>query len=141
MLETNTEDERMTFVDFDSVSVLKYRALEGLGWADTLVSADGRPLIAAGDRGGIQVGVFAFALNDSDLPLQIAFPVLISNLLEWFTPVGSILNPTPRVGEPVLIRPPLEADAVRITGPTARRPRFPPMATRSCSPYRPAGGL
>ena len=117
VIDTASDDDRMTFVDFDSVSVLKYRALEGLGWADTLVSADGRPLIAAGDRGGLQVGVFAFALNDTDLPLQIAFPVLISNLLEWFTPVGSILNPTPGVGEPVLIRPPLDADAVRITGP------------------------
>lgn len=125
ILETNSEDERMTFVDFDSVSVLKYRAVDGLGWADTLVSADGRPLVAAGDRGGIQIGVFAFALNDSDLPLQIAFPVLISNLLEWFTPVGSILNPTPRVGEPVLIRPPLDADAVRVTGPDGAETTLP----------------
>lgn len=116
-LETISDDDRMTFVDFDSVSVLKYRAIESLGWAEALVSADGRPLIAAGDRGGLQIGVFAFALSDSDLPLQIAFPVLISNLLEWFAPVGSILNPTPRVGEPVMIRPPLDADAVRVTAP------------------------
>lgn len=124
-IETNREDERMTFVDFDPVSVLKYRAVEGLTWADTLVSADGRPLVVAGDRSGVQIGLFTFALSDTDLPLQIAFPVLISNLLEWFAPVGSILNPTPHVGEPVLIRAPLEADAVRVTGPDGAQTTLP----------------
>ncbi len=116
-IEADTNDERMTFVDFDSVSVLKYRDLRGVSWADVLVRADNNPLVIAGDRGGAQIAVFAFALSDTDLPLQIAFPVLMSNLIEWFAPVGSILNPTPAVGEPVLIRPPLDADAVRITGP------------------------
>lgn len=116
-IDTMRSDERMTFVDFDAVSILKYRALGGLAWADTLVSVGDAPLVVAGSQGGQQAAVFAFALADSDLPLQIAFPVLMSNLLDWFSPVGSLLNPTPRVGEPVIIQPPLGADAVRITRP------------------------
>lgn len=124
-IEAETNHELMTFVDFDSVSVLKFKALQGIEWGDVLVRADNRPLVVAGDRGGMQIAIFAFALNDSDLPLQIAFPVLMSNLIEWFAPVGSIVNPTPRVGEPVLMHPPLDADAVRITAPDGSQTTLP----------------
>jgi hypothetical protein len=42
------------------------------------------PLFAAGERRGHKVAALGFALEKSDLPLRVAFPVLISNALEWF---------------------------------------------------------
>jgi Ca-activated chloride channel homolog len=62
--------------------------------------------------------VFTFDLRDSDLPLQITYPVLISNLLEWYAPSGAIASGTTfTIGDTVPIRPPLEAESLRVTAP------------------------
>lgn len=117
-LTSATSDERLTFVDLENVSVLKYRPLVGVEWADTLISVnDDAPLVVAGELDGRRVAIFAFALSDSDLPLQIAFPVLMSNLLTWFTPQGALSETALTIGQPQLIRPPLDAEAVRVTAP------------------------
>ena len=116
-LATPVGDERLTFVDLEAVSVLKYRPLTDVGWADALITADDVPLMVAGERGGRRVAIFAFALSDSDLPLQIAFPVLMSNLLDWFTPQGALDDTAISVGQLEIIRPPLDADTVRVTAP------------------------
>jgi len=112
-----TGDERLTFVDLEAVSVLKYRPLADVGWATPLITANDVPLLVAGERDGRRVVIFAFALADSDLPLQIAFPVLMSNLLDWFTPQGALEDTAISVGQPEVIRPPLDADTVRVTAP------------------------
>lgn len=116
-LEAETADERMTFVDFDTVNIGRAQDLRGVSWADVLLRAGDIPLIVAGDRDGRQVAIFGFALRDTDLQLNIAFPILMANLMAWFSPVGSIVNPAPAVGDAVLIQPPLDADAVRVTRP------------------------
>jgi hypothetical protein len=120
-LRANTGDPRMAFVDLDSVNVLKYRQLSGMGWATTLADIDGSPLIAAGENAGRQIAVMAFDLRDSDFPLQIGFPVLVANLLDWFTP-GAILATTGsfNVGGAVTFNPPLNTDTVRVTLPDGR---------------------
>ena len=73
--------------------------------------------MVAGEREGRRVGVFAFALADSDLPLQIAFPVLMANLMDWFTPQGALSDTAISIGQPEVIRPPLDAETVRVTAP------------------------
>ena len=52
----------------------------------TIIASDlhGRPLILASASGQRWVEV-AFALGDSNLPLQAGFPVLLSNVLNWMT--------------------------------------------------------
>lgn len=112
-----TGDPRLTFVDLETVSVLKYRPLASVSWADALITVNGAPLLIAGERDGRRVSVFAFALADSDLPLQIAFPILMANLLEWFTPQGILTQHALQVGQPQVIRPALNADSVRVIAP------------------------
>ncbi len=117
-ISLESADERLAFVDFGSVNILKYRQLQPESWAEALISAGNDPLFLAGDSGGRQVGVFSFDLRDSDLPLQITFPVLISNLLEWYAPSGAIATGTTfTIGDTVPIRPPLEAESLRVTAP------------------------
>jgi hypothetical protein len=63
-------------------------------------------LLLAGETGGRRVAVLTFDLHQSDLPLQIAFPVLMANLAEWLTPglpfdAGETLHP----GEAVTLYP------------------------------------
>jgi hypothetical protein len=109
-------DPRMTFVDFDSVNLLRFKQITA-PWADPLIRADGGPLLLAGESGGRQVAILTFDLRDSDLPLQIAFPILIASLLEWYTPEDVIAEPSLAVGEPEPLRPPLDAESLRVTLP------------------------
>ena len=71
----------------DDLRVLVERALALGVPADAQVlasNADGQALILASASGPRWVEV-AFALRDSNLPLQPGFPVLLSNALEWMT--------------------------------------------------------
>ncbi len=118
ILSLERDDERLAFVDFGSVNILQYRQVQPQNWAQVLIRAGSDPLFFAGDTTGRQVGVLAFDLRNSDLPLQITFPVLISNLLEWYAPSGAIAGGTAfDVGSTVQIRPPFDAETVRVTAP------------------------
>ncbi len=61
-------------------------------------------MIAVGDVGGRRLAVIGFALGESDLPLQIAFPLLMSNLTEYLLPVSEgVLPSSMRLGESVTV--------------------------------------
>jgi hypothetical protein len=112
------DDPRMTFVDFADVNVLKFRRLLNVDWADTLITIDGGPLLLAGETDGRQVAILTFDIHESDLPLQITWPILIANLLDWFSPRAAITAPEGlQIGASLPIRPPFEATSVRITLP------------------------
>jgi len=114
----NADDPRTAFVDFSAVSVRAFREVADTGWAEALISADGGPLLLAGDADGRQVALLTFDLHDSDLPLQIAWPVLLANLMDWYTPpglTGGVHNLS--VGGALELQPPAAAEAVRVTLP------------------------
>jgi hypothetical protein len=51
------------------------------------------------------VAVLSFALGDSDLPLQVAFPLLMSNLADALIPPSEgILPPSSALGEPIVVQ-------------------------------------
>jgi hypothetical protein len=49
----------------------------------TLASGPDGPLLLAGRLAGTPVVYLPFALNDSNLPLQVAWPVLVANAVTW----------------------------------------------------------
>lgn len=118
-IRTVSGDARLAFVDFDNVNILRYRQVQAVGgWADAIIRAGDDALLLVGETGGRQAAALSFDLRDSDLPLQIAYPVLMSNLLDWFAPGGIITSGTSiTVGAPVTLNPPLDADTVRVTLP------------------------
>lgn len=104
-------------VQWEGVTVRATRAVDAQ-WAQTLVSVGGQPFVLAGETGGRRVVLLPFALNDTDLPLQIAFPVFIANAVAWLTPSAAYTERTHyRAGETVQLALPLAADAARITTP------------------------
>ncbi|MCB9451265.1 MAG: VWA domain-containing protein [Anaerolineaceae bacterium] len=112
------DDPRMAFVDFSGVNILAFTPVSNTPWADTLVSVEGAPLLVAGEVDGRQVAILTFDLHESDLPLQITWPVLMANLLDWFTPRSAISVPDGlSVGELLAITPPFDATGVRVTLP------------------------
>lgn len=111
------DDPRMTFVDFSTVNLLQFRQVAA-AWAEPLISVDGGALLLAGEDAGRQIAILTFDLRDSDLPLQIAYPILLSALLDWFTPPRVINAPDGLyVGDTLPITLPPDADTARVTYP------------------------
>lgn len=107
----------LQFVDWREVNV---RAAKDVAapWAQTLVRAQGGPLLQIGERGGHRLGLINFDIRDSDLPLQIAFPILMANITGWLSPGRAFDAPTGlRPGDPVSITPGAGSTAVIISKP------------------------
>jgi hypothetical protein len=49
-----------------------------------LLSDDGGPLVIAREKGPVRLLGVGFDVSKSDLPLRVAFPLLLHNVLDWF---------------------------------------------------------
>ena len=111
------DDPRMTFVDFSSVNLLEFRQVAA-SWAEPLIFVDGGALLLAGETGGRQVSILTFDLRNSDLPLQIQWPILMSALLNWYSPQNLLNAPEGlRVGDTLALTPLADTESVRVTLP------------------------
>jgi hypothetical protein len=109
------DDPVLAFVDFSDVAIREAQRVEAPGWAQTLVEAEGGPLLLGGQVGGQRVAVLTFDLHASNLPLKISFPILVSNLMAWYAPArpfdaGEVIRP----GDPAVIRPQATTTAYRV---------------------------
>jgi Ca-activated chloride channel homolog len=75
-------DPVLQFVDLGSIRISRAMALAGGAGGRTLAGGDA-PLLWAYEGGGIRALLLGFALQDSDLPQRVAFPVLVANSLAW----------------------------------------------------------
>lgn len=67
---------------------------------------------------GRQVSILTFDLRDSDLPLQIQWPILMSALLNWYSPQNLLSAPDGlRVGDTLALTPLADTQSVRVTLP------------------------
>jgi Ca-activated chloride channel homolog len=86
----NLEDPLLANLNLSNVNILdavhitqpdgSRRVIEGEANGNTY------PLLTVGSLNGRRVGVLAFDVRRSDLPLQVAFPILLANLGEWLSP-------------------------------------------------------
>jgi Ca-activated chloride channel family protein len=122
VVEIASDDPLMRYVDWSNVHILEARAVEPPPGARVLVRAQGGPLVFVAERPEGRLAVLAFDLHDSDLPLQIAFPILTSNLVNWLLPEGA-----PRF--PAIVHP---GSAGRVPGrvPRCGRQRVPVLGAR-----------
>jgi hypothetical protein len=109
----------LQYLDLSDVHVALARRVSLPGWLLPVVTSGATPLVAAGDQGGRRAAVLTFALQQSDWPLRISFPILLQNLLHYLVPG-------------------MGADAGNLTaGQTVRL--FPPPGTRQIEVTRPDG--
>lgn len=105
------------FVDLDEMSLLKFREIFS-DWAQPLITTSGGDILLIGETNGQQVVILPFDVRDSNLPLLIAYPVLMANLVDWFSPADIVALPDGlSIGDSVIINPPLLADTIRVTAP------------------------
>lgn len=111
------DDPLLANVDWRALSVAEAQLVEAPR-LETLVEAEGGPLLLAGEVDGRRVAVFAFDLRASDLPLQIAFPVIMANITAWLSPGRAIAaDDNLQPGATVSLLPDTRAASVTVTLP------------------------
>ena len=117
---TDPDEPILRFVDLTTVHIGRARQIElAEGMRPVVATGAGRPLVAVGERDGRRLALIGFDLGESDLPLQVAFPLLMSNLVDHLLPVAEgILPSSMPLGESVTasIDPAIERVSVVTTG-------------------------
>lgn len=113
----------LTHVDLSEVRISFSKPLSG---GQPLLMSDKGTLGAEYIQQGQPLIAFGFAVQAGDLPLRPAFPILIRNIMDYFT--GLDLNPGQfEYGQPLIIEPPYKTDELTVISPggtaiTARAP-------------------
>ena len=108
----------LRYVDLSTIHIAEAARLELPTWARSVIPGPrGAPLLYAGTRAGVPSAVLAFEPRRSDLPLQVAFPILIANLTGEL--MGGSAAPADAVkpGDPVSLPVPVGATGLRIERP------------------------
>ena len=107
------------FVDWSNIHILQAQAIQAPDWAEVLIESDSGPLVFAGETGGQRIAALLFDLRQSDLPLQIAYPILFSNLINYLAPPGAFDSTRSlRPGESLSILPPTDLERIVIASPS-----------------------
>ncbi len=94
----------------------------------TLLAAGDDAMLAVGVPGGRRLAYLSFDLRDSNLPVQVAFPVVFGNLMSWLSQGESGDRAALQAGDALPLRVPGRADRFRVrfpSGQTVTRPAVP----------------
>ena len=108
----------LRYVDLSTTHIAEATKLVLPDWARAVIPGPaGAPLLYTGERAGLPVAVLAFEPRRSDLPLQVAFPILLANLTGEL--VGGSEAPSEAVapGTPLTLPIPAGASGIRVTRP------------------------
>ena len=108
-------------VDLSSVAIAAARPVEAPAFEPLVAGPDG-VLIAAGNVDGRSVIHIGFDLRDSNLPLDVAWPVLVGNVLTELA--GADARAPVVVGSEVQLQPPPGATAVELAPPSGQPRRL-----------------
>jgi hypothetical protein len=108
------------FIDWQGIQILQARRIELPDWAQVLIRAPGGPLVFIGERQSQRLAAITFDLHDSDLPLQLAFPILMAHLIDYLQPGDRFhLDDLPALqpGQPVSLPASTSAGRLQVTDP------------------------
>jgi Ca-activated chloride channel homolog len=130
----SVDEPILKFVDLSSVHIGKATKFAQPAWARIVIPGPaGSPLLYAGERDGQRAAVLAFLPRNSDLPLQVAFPVLMANLTGEL--MGGSAAPSEAVapGDPVTIPLPAGATSMIVTRPDGSTVELVPATSGAAS--------
>jgi hypothetical protein len=104
-------------VKLSEVSVRVANRIAPGAWARVAVDGDGGPMLLAGEKDGRRIVVLAFDLHDSDLPLQVAFPLLLSNIVGYLAPGSGAEAAQIAPGQPLAFQVDPNITLIRVTRP------------------------
>ena len=122
-----TDDPLLDQVDLSDLAIArteKVRIPAGRTLIGTEEGADDVPMIATWTQGSLRRAFIGFALHESNLPLQVAFPIFTDRLLSWLTGTEPV---TARYAGDRIDVPPLPGTtAIEVAIPTAKGERLLP---------------
>jgi Ca-activated chloride channel family protein len=127
---TDAGDPLLTNVDLRDIHIARSQDLRTNLFGRPLITSLQTPLVLVRDE-PFRQALFGFDLHESDLPLRIAFPILIQNLSEWMLP-PSVPSHSFHPDEPVTIVPETGAASVTVIRPDSSRRT---LATNSISTF------
>jgi Ca-activated chloride channel family protein len=116
---TDAGDPLLTNVDLRDVHIARSQDLRTSSFGRPLITSLQTPLVLVRDE-PFRQALFGFDLHESDLPLRIAFPILVENLSEWMLP-PSVPSHSFHPDEPVTIVPETGATSVTVIRPDSSR--------------------
>jgi von Willebrand factor type A domain/Aerotolerance regulator N-terminal len=119
------EDPILSFVDLRDLSISRASKIDVPRWGKPLITAgDGSPLMIAGQDGDRRVAILPFDLQQSNLWTMSAFPILMSNLVNYLSPPGVVQAAGIQTGSPESLAPLPQVQSVRVTAPTDQVSEF-----------------
>jgi hypothetical protein len=109
----------MRFVDMGDVHVASAAVARSTDWGDTVVDGDRGPLVVYGERYGRRCVWVGFTTSASDFPIKVAFPIFLTNAVQFLTDASGTAN-TIRPGGPISL--PGGSGRWSVTGPQMRTP-------------------
>jgi hypothetical protein len=89
VLDWDHQHPLLQFVDLTDLRIETALALQPQREAHSLIDGPDMSLLSVIEEPSLRVLTLAFDLMQSDLPLRVAFPVFMSNLLRWLDPSSS----------------------------------------------------
>lgn len=118
ILEWNRSHPIMRGLDLSGIRVKGMLEMEMPSWAVPLVETDGQPLIWGGEdvhRRGLIFCFDAFNPDITDFPLRPECPIMMENLIEWFSNTRYIAPPWVKVGRDITLNMISYPDVNRLT--------------------------
>jgi hypothetical protein len=119
------ENPILAFVDIRDMNISRASRLDMPRWAKPMIStADGLPLMAVGQDGDRRVAILPFDLQQSNLPLMSAFPILMANMVNYLSPPGVVQSSEIHTGAPESLIPLPQVERVRVASPSNQITEF-----------------
>jgi VWA domain-containing protein/aerotolerance regulator-like protein len=113
-----TDEPVLRYVDLSTTHIATAQKLTLPAWARTVIPGPkGAPLLYAGIRAGLPAAVLAFEPRESDLPLQVAFPILMANLTGELLGGSGAPAAAVKPGDPVALTVPTGATGLHVLRP------------------------
>jgi hypothetical protein len=92
----------MADVDLSGLFVEKSSRVEADKQVGEVVASDRTGLVFTFEKAGLRAALLSFDITRSDLPLKVAFPVMMSNIFNWLNPQQLEFSTLQtRAGEPI----------------------------------------
>lgn len=122
----NNEDSLLENISLDGILIRQAGRITLPTWANTSISGDlgseSVPLLFYGSQSGQRIAVLSFKFQDSDLPIQVAFPLLVANLVNWLVPNAISQSPaTVHSQFSISVPIPLDASLATVEHPDGRK--------------------